>query len=54
MYRDSHLRKSWVDIDLQQIVSNYQVYKENLGASKLLPILKQTHMGMVMLKLHGC
>ncbi|MDD4376714.1 MAG: alanine racemase [Eubacteriales bacterium] len=40
MYCNSHLRRSWVEIDLEQIVKNYWCYKNSVKAKEIMAVIK--------------
>lgn len=40
MYSSSHLKRSWVEIDLRQIVENYRIYKKTVKSSEIMAVVK--------------
>lgn len=40
MYSNSHLKRSWVEIDLGQIVENYRIYKKSIKGNEIMAVVK--------------
>ena len=40
MYSNSNLKRSWVEINLGQIVENYKIYKQNFHGSEVMAVIK--------------
>ena len=40
MYSDSHLKRSWVEVVLRQIIDNYKIYKRNVKSCKIMAVVK--------------
>ncbi len=40
MYNSSHIKRSWVEIDLDQIKYNYNVYKKCVNSNRIMAVIK--------------
>lgn len=40
MYSNSQLRRSWVEVDLKQIIDNYKIYKRSITENEIMAVVK--------------